>query len=50
MQAELRIWAVKGYQVITSSIRFIVAWRPKDALKEEEHAVLLIDLTLKANQ
>ena len=50
MQAELRIWAVKGYQVINSSIRFIVAWRPKDALKEEEHAVLLIDLTLKANQ
>ena len=31
-----------------STIRFIVAWRPKDVPKEEkEHAVLLADLTLK---
>lgn len=48
MQGELRIWAEKGYTVDYASIRFIVAWRPKDALREEkEHAVLLVDLTLK---
>ena len=37
----------KGYAVSDVTIRFIVAWRPKDAPKEEkEHAVLLVDLTL----
>ncbi|MGN1229468.1 MAG: RecQ family ATP-dependent DNA helicase [Prevotella sp.] len=46
MQTELRLWAEKGYTVIEASIRFIVAWRPKDAPKEEEYAILLIDLTL----
>lgn len=48
MQGELCLWAEKGYSVISASIRFIVAWRPKDAPKEEkEHAVLLVDLILK---
>ena len=48
MQTELISWSDKGYEVTSASIRFIVAWRPKDAPKEEsEHAVLLIDLTLK---
>lgn len=48
MQTELRKWIDKGYRVASASIRFIVAWRPKDAPKEEkEHAVLLLDLTLK---
>lgn len=48
MQGELRLWTQKGYKVVSSSIRFIVAWRPKDAPKEEaEHAVLLLDLFLK---
>ena len=51
MQADLRLWTEKGYAVITASIRFIVAWRPKDAPKEEEeHAVLLLDLMLKRNE
>ena len=51
MQADLRLWNEKGYEVITASIRFIVAWRPKDAPKEEEeHAVLLLDLMLKRNE
>lgn len=37
-----------GYSVMSASIRFIVAWRPKDAPRlEKEHAVLLIDLMLK---
>ena len=49
MQFDLRLWAEKRYEVIAASIRFIVAWRPKDAPKEEEHAILLIDLTLKVN-
>ncbi len=48
MQGELRQWAEKGYSVVSASIRFIVAWRPKDAPKEEkEHAVLLLNLALK---
>lgn len=48
MQTDLRLWAEKGYEVITASIRFIVAWRPKDSPKEEEeHAVLLADLSLR---
>ena len=48
MQYELRQWAEKGYYVSSATIQFIVAWRPKDAPREEkEHAVLLVDLTLK---
>ena len=47
MQTELISWAEKGYKVSSSTIRFIVAWRPKDAPKEEkESAVLLVDLSL----
>ncbi|MFW5612657.1 MAG: UvrD-helicase domain-containing protein, partial [Prevotella pectinovora] len=47
MQADLCVWAEKGYEVSSSTIRFIVAWRPKDVPKrEEEHAVLLVDLRL----
>lgn len=48
MQTELLQWTDKGYDVASASIRFIVAWRPKDAPPEEkESAVLLVDLTLK---
>ena len=47
MQADLQAWTEKGYDVSSSTIRFIVAWRPKDAPREEEeHAVLLVDLRL----
>ena len=47
MQATLADWKEKGYQVRSASVRYIVAWKPKDAPKEEpETAVLLIDLTL----
>ena len=47
IQAELNTWGERKYFVSEVSIRFIVAWRPKDAPKEEkEHAVLLVDLTL----
>lgn len=48
MQGELSLWYEKGYSVMSASIRFIVAWRPKEAQPlEKEHAVLLIDLMLK---
>jgi ATP-dependent DNA helicase RecQ len=47
IMGELSSWNEKNYFVSDVSIRFIVAWRPKDAPKEEkEHAVLLVDLTL----
>ena len=48
MQSELLIWSGKGYHVSSASIRFIVAWKPKDTPKDEkEHAVVLVDLILK---
>lgn len=48
MQVELAQWALKGYLVSSATIRFVVAWKPKDAPKDEkEHAVLLLDLELK---
>lgn len=47
IMSELFTWNEKNYFVSDVSIRFIVAWRPKDAPKDEkEHAVLLVDLTL----
>jgi ATP-dependent DNA helicase RecQ len=47
MQATLSAWKEKGYQVSSASVRYVVAWKPKDAQKgESETAVLLIDLTL----
>ncbi len=47
MQEELCLWYEKGYVISFASIRFIVAWKPKDAPKEEkEHAVMLLDLTM----
>lgn len=50
MQSELRLWYDKGYAVVSATVRFIVAWRPKDASQnEKEHAVLLADLSLKRN-
>lgn len=48
MQGTLIQFTQKGYQVSSASIRFIVAWRPKDAAPDEkEYAVLLADLVLK---
>lgn len=48
MQAELAQWALKGYLVSSATIRFVVAWKPKDAPKDEKvYAVLLLDLELK---
>ena len=47
MQATISEWKEKGYDVKSASVRFVVAWKPKDAPKEEaETAVMLIDLLL----
>lgn len=47
MQTDINNWKEKGYIVHSASVRFVVAWKPKDAPKEEpESAVLLIDMTL----
>lgn len=50
MQQTLAEWQARGYQVQSAKVRFIVAWKPKDAPKEEkETAVVLADLELKRN-
>ncbi len=47
MQQRLAEWQERGYLVTGARVRFIVAWKPKDAPKDaRETAVLLIDLTL----
>lgn len=47
MQDTLSEWEERGYKVISASVRFVVAWKPKDAQKkEQETAVLLADLIL----
>lgn len=47
MRESLLEWEKKGYAVKSASVRFVVAWKPKDAAKgEEETAVLLADLVL----
>jgi ATP-dependent DNA helicase RecQ len=47
MQATIASWKEKGYSVRSASVRFVVAWKPKDAPKDEsEYAVLLIDVVL----
>ena len=48
MQDVLERWKGKGYEVQSASVRFVVAWKPKDAPKNEtETAVLLADLVLR---
>jgi ATP-dependent DNA helicase RecQ len=47
MQVTIASWKEKGYSVRSASVRFVVAWKPKDAPKDEsEYAVLLIDVVL----
>ncbi len=47
MQNTLSEYEGKGYEVKSASVRFVVAWKPKDAPKDEpESAVLLADLVL----
>ncbi len=47
MQHTLAEWQGRGYNVKKAAVRFIVAWKPKDASpNEDESAVLLADITL----
>ena len=49
MQDTLSEWEERGYKVKSASVRFVVAWKPKDAQKDEsETAVLLADLILSS--
>lgn len=51
MNAKLAAWGTKGYRVTAAKVRFIVAWKPKNAPRDEEPtAVLLADLTMKRQQ
>lgn len=51
MLEHMTAWQSKGYMVHSASVRFIVAWKAKDAPREEtETAVLLPELTLKKTQ
>ncbi len=51
MQQTLAEWQAKGYEVQSAKVRFIVAWKPKDAPKEEkETAIVLADILLKKVQ
>ena len=51
MQATLSAWLEKGYIPSSATVRFVVAWKPKDAPKEEqETAVLLIDVALSKSE
>lgn len=47
MRNELLEWEQRGYHVTSSHVRFIVAWKPKDAPKgTEETAIILADMAL----
>lgn len=51
MQDELVLWDERGYMVSSATIRFVVAWKPRDAPKDEkENAVLLLNLGLKKSE
>ena len=48
MKEELGKWELKGYKVTDARIRFIVAWKSKDAPRDEkESAIVLADLVMK---
>ena len=48
MKEKLGKWELKGYKVTAARIRFIVAWKSKDAPRDEkESAIVLADLAMK---
>ena len=48
MKATISYWEEKGYVVHSASVRFIVAWRPKNAKRSEpEIPVVLADMVLE---
>ena len=47
MQESLALWLEKGYQVQSATVRFVVAWKPKEAPDTQgEVAILLPELEL----
>lgn len=47
MNEKIGKWELKGYKVTAAKIRFIVAWKSKDAPKDEkESAIVLVDLVM----
>lgn len=51
MQDEVSGWISKGYSVKSVCVRFIVAWKPKNADKDkEETAIILADMELQKNK
>lgn len=47
MERTFNDWSEKGYHLKSASVRFIVAWRPKNSSKDEpETAVLLPEMVL----
>lgn len=50
MREKLEEWESRGYTVQSAAVRFIVAWKPKDAPKEQEElAVLLPEIRMTKN-
>uniref|UniRef100_UPI003FEF86CE UvrD-helicase domain-containing protein n=1 Tax=Prevotella sp. TaxID=59823 RepID=UPI003FEF86CE len=48
MKEKLSKWELKGYKVTAARIRFIVAWKSKDAPRDEkESAIVLADLVME---
>lgn len=48
MKKKLGKWELKGYKVTAARIRFIVAWKSKDAPRDEkESAIVLADLVME---
>lgn len=48
MKERIGKWELKGYKVTAAHVRFIVAWKPKDAPRDEkESAIVLADLVMK---
>ena len=47
MNEKIGKWELKGYKITTAKIRFFVAWKSKDAPKDEkESAIVLADLVM----
>ncbi|MGN0230524.1 MAG: RecQ family ATP-dependent DNA helicase [Muribaculaceae bacterium] len=51
MQGDLQQWLEKGYVVTDANVRFIVAWRAKDAEKgTPSYAIILPNITLSRSE
>ena len=51
MRDSLKQWEERGYIVTSASVRFVVAWKEKDAdIDAPQTAVLLPELTLEKKE